>query len=97
MLIPLTAGAHVLVKTILNRVYPLQSFVYGKIAFVGDSLHVEVMPRKHSRPSCSSCGRRGPTYDTAREPRAFAFIPLWGDHCHALILHAARRMPGIVE
>jgi transposase len=75
---PLTAGAHVLVKTRLNRVHPLQSFVYGLVAFVGDDLHVEVRPRKRSRPRCGGCGRRGPTYDTARKARAFAFVPLWG-------------------
>jgi transposase len=68
----------VLVKTILNRVHPLQSFVYGLIALVGDDLHVEVRPRKRSRPRCGGCGRRGPTYDTARTARAFAFVPLWG-------------------
>jgi transposase len=78
VLVPLTAGAHVLVKTILNHVHPLQSFVYGLVAFVGDDLHVEVRPRKGARPRCGGCGRRGPTYDTAQKPRAFAFVPLWG-------------------
>jgi transposase len=31
-----------------------------------------------SRGICGECGRRGPTYDTAREPRLFQFVPVWG-------------------
>jgi transposase len=67
-------------KTILNRCHRFKSFVYGTIYFgdEGQVIHVAVKPRKGSRPVCSGCDRPGPTYDTARAPRGFAFIPLWG-------------------
>jgi transposase len=66
-------------KTILNRCHRFKSFVYGTIYFDGDDrLHVAVMPRKRSKGVCSGCDRPGPTYDTAKTPRGFAFVPLWG-------------------
>lgn len=67
-------------RTILNRCHRLKSFVYGTSYFgdEGQTIHVAVKPRKGSQPVCSGCGRPGPTYDTARGPRGFAFIPLWG-------------------
>jgi transposase len=67
-------------KTILNRCHRFKSFVYGTIYFgdEGQVIHVAVKPRKGSHPVCSGCDRPGPTYDTARAPRGFAFIPLWG-------------------
>ena len=52
--------------------------MYGATRFVGEQIHVEVRPRKRSRGLCGGCGRRGPTYDTARESRLFEFVPLWG-------------------
>ncbi len=67
-----------LVKTVLNRCHPLKSFVYGAMCFAGDELTVEVRPRKNSCARCGLCRRPGPTYDTARTARAFAFVPLWG-------------------
>jgi len=67
-----------LVKTVLNRCHPLKSFVYGAVRFIGETLYVDVTARKGSKPECGTCGRRGATYDTARIPRQFAFIPLWG-------------------
>jgi transposase len=67
-----------LVKTVLNRCHPLKSFVYGAVRFIGANLYVDVAARRGSRPACGSCGRRGATYDTARIPRQFTFIPLWG-------------------
>lgn len=67
-----------LIKTVLNRVHPLQSFVYTRVAIDGDGLRIDVVPRKGGRPACGNCGRRGATYDTARTVRAFAFVPLWG-------------------
>lgn len=67
-------------KTILNRCHRLKSFVYGTIYFgdEGQTINVAVKPRKGSRPVCSGCNRPGPTYDTTRAPRGFAFIPVWG-------------------
>ena len=66
------------IKTVLNRCHPIRSFVYGAAYFVGQQVHVEVYPRKGSRAICSGCDLAGPTYDTAREPRLFEFVPLWG-------------------
>lgn len=68
-------------QTILNRVQPHKSFVYGKARFVKDAarlaIEVEIRPRANGRPICSGCGRRAPGYDRQREPRRFVFVPLW--------------------
>ena len=67
-------------KTILNRVEPFKSFVYGKSRWVEGpgrpTLEVEVLARKNGRPICSGCGRPGPGYDRLPE-RRFEFVPLW--------------------
>ena len=67
-------------KTILNRVEPFKSFVYGKTRWVEGTerptLEVEVLARKNGRPICSGCGRPGPGYDRLPE-RRFEFVPLW--------------------
>jgi len=67
-----------LLKTILNRCHPLQSFVYRRCRFVGDVVEVDVRPRRRSRAVCSICGRRCGTHDTERKARRFTFVPLWG-------------------
>ncbi len=68
-------------KTILNRVEPFKSFVYGKAKWVEGrgrpTLEVEVHARKNSRAICSGCGCPGPGYDRLPE-RRFEFVPLWG-------------------
>jgi len=68
-------------KTILNRVHKVQSFVYGKIQMVERdgqlTLDVKVRPRAGSRGTCSGCGKKRPGYDTLSE-RRFSFVPLWG-------------------
>lgn len=64
--------------TILNRCHRFPKFVYGKSKFVKDSIYVDVIPRKGSKPICSRCGNPGAIYDTSRESRAFEFVPLWG-------------------
>jgi transposase len=78
------------IKTILNRCHPLRPFVYGAARFVGDEIHVTVQPRKGSKGVCGECGRRGPTYDTARDSRRFEFVPLWGFVVY--LLYAMRRI-----
>ncbi len=64
-------------KTLLNRVYKLPGFVYGKIRLVPagkqggrDRLEVEVRPRAGTKARCSGCGKPGPGYDRLR-PRRF--------------------------
>ncbi len=69
-------------RTLLNRVHPLKRFVYDDIRLVSGKkeppeVHVHIVPRKNSRPSCYKCGQLGPTYDHLRE-RRFDFVPLWG-------------------
>lgn len=69
-------------KTILNRVTDYKSFVFGKTTWLEGrsrlAVEVEVAPRANGRPLCSGCGRAGPTYDRAAQPRRFEFVPLWG-------------------
>jgi transposase len=81
------------VATILNRVEPYKSFVYGKVALLEDddrlSLEVRVQPRKGSRPICSGCHRPGPGYDRLPE-RKFEFVPLW--QIAVLFVYAMRRV-----
>jgi transposase len=68
-------------KTILNRVEPFKSFVYGKAKWGEDAsrptLEVALHARKNGRAICSGCGRPGPGYDRLPE-RQFEFVPLWG-------------------
>lgn len=79
-----------LIKTVLNRVHPLKLFLYAKVALIAGTLHVWVEPRKRSRGTCSRCGDRGPTHDTARSPRHFDFVPLWG--MPVLLIYYMRRI-----
>ena len=72
--------SRVQLKTILNRVQRHRSFVYGEVrwrAGRGTELDVTVRARRNSRPECSGCGRKGPTYDHL-PVRRFEFVPLWG-------------------
>jgi transposase len=68
-------------KTILNRVEPFKSFVYGKVRWLEEAgrpaLEVELHARKNGHAVCSGCGRPGPGYDHL-PPRRFEFVPLWG-------------------
>jgi transposase len=68
-------------KTILNRVEPFKSFVYGKATWVEGAgrptIEVEVHARKNGRAICSGCGCRRAGYDRLRK-RRFEFVPLWG-------------------
>ena len=59
-------------KTILNRVHPLKSFVYAHalLSGSGDDLTIEVRiePRAKSRPVGSGCGKTRPGHDRQPEP-----------------------------
>lgn len=69
-----------LLKTILNRVAPQKSFIYGKISLSAKdgrlTLEVDIEPRRKSRPICSGCCHKRPGYDRL-QPRRFEFVPLW--------------------
>lgn len=82
-----------LLKTILNRVQPHKSFVYGKVRMIGSKrrpvLEVEIKARKNSRPVCSECQCRGGTYDRLPK-RLFLFVPLW--QLQVYFVYAMRRV-----
>lgn len=82
-----------LLKTILNRVAPQKSFVYGKVTLVSKrkqlALEVEIQSRRNSRAVCSRCHRKRPGYD--RLPiRRFEFVPLW--QIAVFFVYAMRRV-----
>jgi transposase len=77
------------IKTVLNRVHKIKGFVYQTMRFVGNDLEVKVRPRRGSRPYCSGCGRRGPTYDHL-PVRRFTFVPLWA--LSVYLVYAMRRV-----
>ena len=71
-----------LVKTLLNQIERFKGFVFGKVSIRKGwlrklTLVVEILPRMGSRPECSVCGRKRPTYDTSRNAREVDYIPLW--------------------
>jgi len=81
-------------KSILNRVHPLKSFVYKQARLVeasGAATEVEVAiePRANGRPICSGCGKKRPGYDRL-PPRRFQFVPLWGMAVY--LIYAMRRV-----
>ena len=69
------------IRTILNRIQKHKGFVYGNERLLEEDgqllLEVPIRARQGSRPICSSCGRKGPGYDTLAT-RRFQFISLWG-------------------
>jgi len=82
-----------LLKTILNRVAPQKSFVYGRATLASEggrlALEVEIDPRRDSRPVCSGCHRKRPGYDRL-PPRRFEFVPLW--QIAVFFVYAMRRV-----
>lgn len=80
-------------KTILNCVERHPSFVYGEPRWQQNArrrtIEVPIRPRAHSRPICSTCGRRGPGYDCLA-PREFEFVPLW--QIAVVFVYAMRRV-----
>ena len=66
-------------KSVLNRVQPIKSFVYESVRFsevLPDTIEVAVVPRTGSKAQCSGCNRHGPTYDHL-ETRTWLMTPLW--------------------
>ena len=82
-----------LIKTILNKVHKLKSFVYQDVkpdVYQGSEVfNVTVVPRKNSRALCSGCLEPAPGYDSLAE-RRFEFVPLWG--IRVFLLYRMRRV-----
>jgi transposase len=80
-------------KTILNRVEPFKSFVYGNVRWGEEAgrpmIEVELHARKNGRAICSGCDRPSPGYDRLPQ-RRFEFVPLWG--MAVFFLYAMRRV-----
>jgi len=81
-------------KSILNRVEPLKSFVYKEqrlIEVPGSQpfLEVDIEPRANGRPVCSGCGKKGAGYDRLAA-RRFEFVPLW--NMAVFFVYAMRRV-----
>lgn len=66
-----------LVKTLLNKCYPVKNFIYGKVSLVSERVVVVISRRQGSLGQCSQCYRVASGYDRLKE-RRFRFIPLWG-------------------
>lgn len=65
--------------TLLNRCTEFKRFVFTRTRVdERDRIIVEVRARRNSKAECSGCGRRRSTYDCARAPRLFEFVPVWG-------------------
>ena len=86
-------------KSILNHVEPLKSFVYKRerlvITAVGATeIEVDIEPRANTRPICSGCGEKRPGYD--RLPtRRFEFVPLWNIAVFFVYGWAAGEVPNV--
>ncbi len=81
-------------KSILNHVHPLKSFVYKRARLVKAAgrpakIEVEIEPRANGRPICSGCGEKRPGYDRLTV-RRFQFVPLWG--IPVFLVYAMRRV-----
>jgi len=83
-----------LLKSILNHVEPLKSFVYTQARFVevagGEPcIEIKIEPRANGRAICSGCGKKRPGYDRL-DPRRFEFVPLW--NMAVFFVYATRRV-----
>jgi len=79
------------IKAILKRCHPIKGFIYEKSWFgVDQSIVVKLRPRHGTMAVCLGCGIRRKTYDTARNPRSFIFIPFWG--FAVVLLYCMRRV-----
>ena len=81
-------------KSILNCVEPLKSFVYKEQRLVEvpggqPFLEVDIEPRANGRPVCSGCGKKRSRYDRLAS-RRFEFVPLW--NMAVFFVYAMRRV-----
>lgn len=80
-------------KTILNRIDPLEGFVFEEQRLLGVlgslSIEIDVRARERSRPVCSGCRAPGAPYDTLGK-RRLQYVPLWG--IPVFLIYAMRRV-----
>jgi len=83
-----------LFKTLLNRFYKLNSFVYESCRLLERDgeviIEVLIKARKNSKGVCSGCGYKGAGCYDHQPERRFEFIPLWG--IKVFFLYAPRRL-----
>ncbi|OED50529.1 hypothetical protein ACH42_00960 [Endozoicomonas sp. (ex Bugula neritina AB1)] len=82
-----------LIKTILNKVHKLKSFVYQDVKLGiyrgSEVFNVTVVLRKNGHAICSGCQKTAPGYDHLTE-RRFEFVWLWG--IRVFLLYRIRRV-----
>lgn len=79
-----------LIKTLLNKCYPIKGFVYeDQTRLEGKRVVVTIKERKNSQGLCSQCLKPSPGYDRLNA-RRYRFVPLWGYWVE--FLYAARRV-----
>lgn len=71
-----------LIKTLMNKIEKYSSFVYSSVFFgvhnFSDCLIIEMHYRVKSKGRCPECKKHCSTYDTARFPRLFSYVPILG-------------------
>ncbi len=82
-----TTTLAITIQKLLRLLHPIKGFLYKSAEIIRrdpwlpsssrELVKVTIVPRKNSRPVCSCCGTPGAVYDTAKDARAFDFIPLW--------------------
>jgi transposase len=81
------------VKTILNRIDPLDDFVYGDGRLLegprGLQIEIPVRARLGCKPVCSGCRQPGRVYDRLSR-RRLQYVPLW--NIAVVLLYAMRRV-----
>lgn len=79
------------IKTLLNHVTNFKGFVFQdpELCREKNTLQVQVLPRKNSRPVCSRCGQPGSVYDHL-EQRHFYLPPIW--NIAVVLLYTMRRV-----
>lgn len=81
------------VKTVLNSVHPLKSFVYGDVRLAGagarQCIEATIIHRANAKGRCSRCLRPCPGYDHL-PTRRFEFVPLWA--IAVFLVYAPRRV-----
>ncbi len=65
------------IASLVRRTLGLKGHRVEEVAEEGGEIVVRLAARKHSRPICSSCGRKMPGYDTLSE-RTWRHVPIWG-------------------